>query len=247
MMKTIFFFVFLWAQACCANMLEGHHQLAVVTTADWDSNQGILRLYERSDDEASWECVREPLPVVLGKSGLAWGIGLHPMPREEVIYKKEGDWKSPAGIFSLGEAFGFASAHEMTGLQIGYLPLQSGHEAVDDPGSPYYNQIVNREEIANPDWKSSEKMREISLYAIGLTVNHNFPNPQPGAGSAIFFHLWRGPLSMTAGCTAMSQEDLMSILFWLNSDKKPLLVQLPIAIYEEWQAEYHLPAVEEED
>jgi L,D-peptidoglycan transpeptidase YkuD (ErfK/YbiS/YcfS/YnhG family) len=244
MIKKIFLFIFLGIQVCHAqDILDGHHQLLVVTTSDWDANQGILRLYERAEDGAPWESFIERIPVVVGKSGLAWGIGLHPMPHEEAVCKKEGDLKAPAGIFSLGEAFGFAPFNERICLQMRYLSLHSGHEAVDDPDSRYYNQIVNREEIADPDWNSSEKMREISLYTVGFTVNHNFPNPRVGAGSAIFFHVWRNAFSGTGGCTAMDKEDLMSVLSWLNEDKKPLIVQLPVATYEEWQKEHHLPVL----
>lgn len=243
-MKAIRFllFFFLGIQVCHAqNVLEGHHQLLVVTTSGWNTHQGILRFYERKADGASWESSMEQISVVIGKSGLAWGIGLHTIPHEASMGKREGDLKAPAGIFSLGKAFGFAPSNEMGDLQIEYLALHGGYEAIDDPDSLYYNQIVNRGKVFDPDWKSSEKMREISLYEIGLTVDHNFPNPIPGAGSAIFLHIWRNGFSGTAGCTAMSKEDLMTILSWLKEDKKPLLVQLPMTTYEEWQEEYHLP------
>lgn len=238
MLKKMFLFICLSMQLCHAqNVLDGHEQVLVVVTPDWDSTQGVLKLYERNDDQ--WKAVSEPISVVVGKSGLAWGIGLHTTPDEAVSHKREGDMKAPAGIFSLGKAFGIAD--EMPGLQIEYINLQDGHEAVDDVNSMYYNQIVNREEIAIPDWNSSERMKKISLYAIGLTVDHNFPNPVKGAGSAIFLHIWRSALSGTAGCTAMSEEALRSVLFWLEENKKPLLVQLPVETYEQWQEEYHLP------
>src|SRR5262249_1193859 len=151
------------------------------------------------------------------------------------------DGKSPAGIFSLGSAFGFAPSSEMRHLKVEYLPLHGSIEAVDDPLSCYYNCIVDAREVI-PDWQSSEKMGNEPLYALGLNVHHNFPNPKPNAGSAIFLHIWRGETSGTAGCTAMSLENLKMIISWLDKSKHPVLVQLPIREYNELQNTWSLPS-----
>jgi len=105
------------------DVLSGHGQLLIVTSNDWTAKQGSLQLYERPSDESTWVPIGAPMPVVLGRTGLAWGIGLHQVVDKNGPYKKEGDGKSPAGIFSLGSAFGFASSGEMRQLKIDYLPL----------------------------------------------------------------------------------------------------------------------------
>jgi D-alanyl-D-alanine dipeptidase/L,D-peptidoglycan transpeptidase YkuD (ErfK/YbiS/YcfS/YnhG family) len=222
------------------DLLTGHHQLLTVTTSDWEEKQGNLRLYERTSDDSTWIPIGTSIPVVLGKAGLAWGIGLHPETTNMSLKKVEGDKKSPAGIFSLGNAFGFASYAKMNHLKIEYLHLDESIEAVDDPQSHHYNHIVSNKEVT-PDWHSSEKMSEEPLYAIGLVINHNFPNPEVGAGSAVFFHIWRQKDSGTAGCTAMSQENLTTVLSWLERTKNPVLVQLPIFKYHELQNDWSLP------
>lgn len=221
------------------DVLKGHQQLLVVTTQNWDEKQGELALYERSDDCSAWNPVEVSIPVVIGKNGLAWGIGLHHI-EHDMSNKKEGDGKSPAGIFSLGSMFGFAPSSEMKHLKWEYLPLHEYIEAIDDPLSRYYNCMVDRREVIS-DWRSSEKMREEPLYAIGLVVHHNFPSVKTGAGSAIFFHMWRNETSGTAGCTAMHQDNLNAILSWLDRSKNPALVQLPIHEYCERQNAWHLP------
>ena len=53
-------------------------QLVVVTTADWNVDHGTLRRFER--DGGAWRVVGAPQPVLIGRSGSAWGIGLHPQP-----------------------------------------------------------------------------------------------------------------------------------------------------------------------
>jgi D-alanyl-D-alanine dipeptidase len=178
---------------------------------------------------------------MLGENGLAWGIGLHPT-NVATSCKKEGDRRSPAGIFSLGSAFGFAACSAMSHLRIDYLPLHEFIEAVDDPLSCYYNHIVDTREVL-PDWCSSEKMGDEPLYALGINVHHNFPNPKPNAGSAIFLHIWQQETAGTAGCTTMSLETLNMILSWLDRNKHPVLVQLPIREYNELQKAWSLPSV----
>lgn len=214
-------------------------QLLIVTTDSWESHQGCLRLFERSNISNEWRPTDPSFPVVVGKAGLAWGIGLHPPQDGEGLSKVEGDLKSPAGIFSIGTAFGFAPLTQMRHLKLDYLHLDEFIEAVDDPLSRYYNSVVNRKMVV-PDWKSSEKMRSEPLYEIGLCINHNCPKPQPGKGSAIFFHLWRNAESGTAGCTAMARENLEKILGWLDKNKNPTLIQLPSSIYSKWQENENL-------
>jgi len=242
LIKNIFFILHMWTCYCYSqDRLEGHHQLLVVTTQSWSEQQGELVLYERENADSAWTVIEVPMPVVLGKNGLAWGVGLHPRDAGTAC-KKEGDGKSPAGVFSIGTAFGFAPSSEMRHLKVEYLPLHGLIEAVDDPLSLYYNCIVDRREVI-PDWHSSEKMSEESLYALGLNVHHNFPNPQANGGSAIFLHIWRAQNSGTAGCTALSLENLNCVLSWLDRVKNPVLVQLPICEYSKFQNEWSLPVL----
>jgi D-alanyl-D-alanine dipeptidase len=194
-------------------------QIILVTTPDWESCQGTLYQFERHSEK--WVLKKPSFAVVVGENGMAWGLGLHTNKSGPI--KKEGDGKSPAGIFTLGSAFGFHSPE----TKMEYLCLHSGIEAVDDPSSRYYNQIVNREETQDIDWTSSEKMGEIAVYELGLVVNHNSKIPQPGAGSAIFMHLWEDESTGTAGCTAMSHQNLSELLSWLDPKKNPLLIQIP--------------------
>lgn len=227
---------------CSARLPTESLQLIVVTAESWDTSQGLLSFYERSSDTAAWVAYETAIPVVLGKTGMAWGVGLHsPTFNDDFLCKAEGDNRSPAGIFSLGTAFGLKPAECMSDLKIDYLQLDDSTEAVDDPASVYYNCIVSRKNIAVPDWDSSERMGQEPLYDVGLVINHNFPNPTAGAGSAIFMHIWRASYSGTAGCTAMSKESLLRLLYWLDCSKNPTLVQLPEDLYMQLEKKWGLP------
>ena len=232
------FFLFAISSSYANDPLAGRSQLLVVTSLSWEATQGTLQLYERPSAQAPWMAIGEPKRVVLGRAGLAWGLGLHPQMQRTDPFKIEGDGKSPAGIFSLGSAFGFA--FKMDHLRVEYLPLTEQTEAIDDPLSLYYNQVVNQTEVLS-DWQSSEKMKNEPLYELGMIIHHNFPNPKMGAGSAIFFHIWQQEDSNTAGCTAMSRENLSLVLSWLEKEKNPALVQLPLFVYHELQETWNLP------
>jgi zinc D-Ala-D-Ala dipeptidase len=173
--------------------------------------------------------VGEAWPAVTG-SGLAWGRGLHgegPPAGRSGELKAEGDGKSPAGVFSLGGAYGYR-AQPPKGARWPYTPVDKAWECVDDSASKAYGTIVNTEGMT-PDWTSSEKMRRRdALYTWVIDVAHN-PSHRAKAGSCIFLHVWRTAASPTVGCTAMKQADLETLLAWMDPAAQPVYVLLPKA------------------
>jgi len=218
-----------------APVLNDTSQALVVTASGWNAVDGSLQRYEKQ--EGKWVTVGEKIAVVLGKNGLAWDALAEPAPTGAPL-KQEGDGRSPAGIFSLGDAFGFAVSH--AGLKLPYQPLTASIECIDDPNSSYYNQIVNREDVPYPNWSSSEKMASIAAYKEGAVVEYN-ADWVPGAGSCIFLHIWSGSGHGTAGCTAMPEDKLTEVLRWLDASKKPVLIQLPAAMYNDVKTSWKLP------
>jgi len=228
-------------RAKSASPLARSRQLILVTTRDWDAVEGTLRRFERKNEKAGWRSVGAAVPVVVGRGGMGWGAGLNAQTGEGPL-KKEGDGKAPAGVFRLGSAFGFAPAPEASWLKLPYTPLTPTVECVDDVGSRRYNLIVDRSAVPEPDWKSSERMRSVEGYRWGVFVEHNSNPPVAGRGSCIFLHVWAGPEKGTAGCTAMTQPNLEELMRWLDSKKRPVLVQLPEAEYARLRAAWRLPA-----
>jgi D-alanyl-D-alanine dipeptidase len=233
------------AAAQSAQPLLTSTQMIVVTTADWNAVPGQLQRYERGRPGKHWKAVGSPVPIVVGKNGMGWGAGL-PAPRDPSVpnpqdpFKKEGDGKSPAGVFRLSTAFGY-SAQPLPGLKLNYTPLTPTVECVDDVASRYYNRIVDRASVT-PDWNSSEHMASAGgAYRWGAVIDHNTDPTVPGIGSCVFMHIWAGPGQGTAGCTAMPQDQLEPILTWLDPATSPILVQLPQAQYKKLKKPWHLP------
>ena len=226
-----------------AEPLKDSRQLLLVTTADWHQVSGVLRCFERKNVKASWREVGSKIEIVVGRNGIAWGRGLHPATTSEP-QKKEGDGKSPAGIFKLSSAFGFAPASEMKRLKLPYLQLTDAIECVDDVPSKRYNSIVDRNQISGVDWKSSEKMLAIGeQYRLGIVVDHNVSPRISGQGSCIFVHIWKGDGSGTSGCTATEKPAMEKLLSWLDAKAKPVLVQLPEAEFRRLQTDWQLPKI----
>ena len=236
-----------------AQVFRGSTQMLVVTTSGWDAVDGRLQRFERTTTRAVWHAVGKPIPIVVGKSGLGWGIGVTAIHDADVRLgsdpvKKEGDGKSPAGVFALGMAFGDA-AQPLPGLKMPYLTLSPSIECVDDVHSKYYNRVLDRTKVA-ADWKSSEHMRDVGeAYRWGMVIDHNgtvvesgAKPPMPGGGSCVFLHIWGGSGHGTAGCTAMAESNVMALLPWLDPKRRPLLVQMPTPEYERLAKHWHLPA-----
>jgi zinc D-Ala-D-Ala dipeptidase len=222
--------------------VRASRQCLLVLAPNWNSTTGSLRAFERATATSGWKLRGNAIPVVLGKNGLGWGRGLIEM-KTDGPRKTEGDNRVPAGVFRLGPAFGYAPAAHARWIKLPYVPLTQETEGIDDPRSKYYNQLVNRSKVARVDWRSSEKMRRSDdLYKWGIVVGHN-PAATPGAGSCIFLHIWKNSATLTTGCTAMAERDLLRLLRWLDRQAHPVLVQMPRREYEESQSEFGLPVL----
>jgi D-alanyl-D-alanine dipeptidase len=220
-------------------LLQSARQLILVVTPDWNAVQGSLRRFERPGPAEPWRPVGAPGAIVVGKNGTARDPLMTPAIPGPT--KQEGDGRSPAGVFSLGRAFGFASPPDAAWLKLPYVPVVEGVECVDDPASTVYNQIVDRRTVRNPDWTSAEKMREVGeAYRWGVVVNYNTPAVSR-RGSCIFLHIGGEGGRGTAGCTAMAPEFLRDVMAWLDPALSPVLVQLPEAARSALKGPWALP------
>ena len=132
--------------------------------------------------------------------------------------KREGDgctplgtWPIRAALFRAGSSTpppGFALPWRWTNAQDGWS---------DDPADPAYNRPVRL-----PHAFSAETLqREDMLYDVVLVLGHNDAPPVPGAGSAIFFHLWNdakpSEQRTTEGCVAIARADMETLLLMLRA------------------------------
>lgn len=215
-------------------------QCVVGVAEDWNASSASLSLYERVDGK--WKRVGESWSARLGRDGLVWGLGLNPVPKGAVL-KREGDWRSPAGVFWLGGVWGYdKSIRKHDGLA--YQRITSRDLWVEDSKSKWYNQHVRLDHEPSSEWEIGQQMKQNDpAHALKLFIGHNAP-PQvrAGAGSSIFFHIWRsGGTKPTAGCTTMDESKLRWMIGRIDPEARPLYVLLPKSVYAEYRGAWKMP------
>lgn len=177
-------------------------QLVRMVTPKEKSIQGELSRFEFSDNQ--WRQVGDPWPAVVGRNGIA-----------NPVVKKEGDGKTPSGTYPIGLAFGYAP---LISTKLKYRQATDQDLWVDDDQSADYNRWVSAPTKA----KSFEWMkRKDDLYKYGAVIEYNTNPVKAGKGSAIFLHVWPGSDRPTAGCVALSEENIKTLLGWLDQSKRP--------------------------
>ena len=121
--------------------------------------------------------------------------------------KKEGDKKTPAGLFSLGKVYYRKDKIRNLKTNLKKIAIKKKMAWCDDPNSKFYNKLT----FTNV--KSKEKLyRKDNLYNIIVVINYNIKPIIKNKGSAIFIHLARKNYSGTMGCIGLKKKDLLDIL-----------------------------------
>ncbi|MBC8126839.1 MAG: hypothetical protein H8M99_06815 [Gloeobacteraceae cyanobacterium ES-bin-144] len=225
----------------CAFELPASSSQCLVGIADtWNSSSATLQFYQKSSGQ--WKPEGPAWRARLGKSGLIWGSGISPVP-SGAITKKEGDMRSPAGVFNLGGVWGY-DASIRKNPKLFYRKVTSRDLWVEDPASPQYNRNVILDHEPSTPWEKKQQMKQNDpAHALKLFIAHNAPpKVVPNAGSSIFFHIWRGGGTITtAGCTTMDEAKLRALIASIDPARQPLYILLPKADYEKYRGPWKLP------
>jgi len=179
-------------------------QLIFAINTDSSSFHVTIHTLEKKSD--AWHPVLPAFTGSIGEKGFA-----------PIGEKREGDGKTPSGIFRLGTAFGYDASVES---KMPYRQTTDDDFWVDDVNSEDYNKWVK----GKPAAVSRENMkRDDDQYRYGVVIEYNTNPIVKGNGSAIFLHVWK-PGEPTSGCVSMSEEMVLRILGWLDPAGKPLII-----------------------
>ena len=216
-------------------------QCLVGIASGWNSSYVTLTLYERGVG-GGWKQKGDSWRGRLGRNGLVWGKGLHPVP-SGARTKREGDGRAPAGVFYTGGAWGYAPSIKKS-PNLNYVQVTPRDLWYEDVNSPYYNQYrrIQHDPRTTGEKKAQMKQGDYA-HSLKLFIAHNaYPNITPGHGSSIFFHIWRNDGgSATAGCTTMAEGNLKNLIAAVEPAKLPVYVLLPQAEYDQYRETWKLP------
>lgn len=188
------------------NIIGESSQILLVRSIDILSVDVQVLALEKINDR--WQSPFAPMEGVIGMNGFA--------PPGE---KREGDGRTPSGIFPLGTVFGYEPSFP---TRMPYRQADADDLWVDDVHADDYNRWVKRGATRA---SSFERMRrDDDLYKYGIVVEYNTNPVIKDFGSAIFFHIWKGPGQPTEGCIALSENDLITVIRWLDPAARPLVV-----------------------
>jgi L,D-peptidoglycan transpeptidase YkuD (ErfK/YbiS/YcfS/YnhG family) len=154
---------------------------------------------------SGWTAVLGPVSARIGAAGVGAA--------------SESSTRTPAGAFTLTEAFGRAGN---PGAALPYRVVDGDDWWVSDPASPRYNQYAQ----CAPGSCDFDEAAGEDLYAAGAVYDHAVVidynrGGTPGAGSAFFLHISNG--AATAGCVAIDRGSLQTLLRWLDPAASPVI------------------------
>ena len=122
--------------------------------------------------------------------------------------KKEGDGKTPAGIFPIRKILYRFDRLIRPKTKLNIAPLKPTDAWSDDPEHIDYNK-----QVSLPHDGHVEKLwRKDNLYNIIVIIGYNDEKPVKVQGSAIFIHVAQADFQKTRGCIALKQFDLLKII-----------------------------------
>jgi L,D-peptidoglycan transpeptidase YkuD (ErfK/YbiS/YcfS/YnhG family) len=161
----------------------------------------IVRTTSWTATTATLEINGKTYPCTLGRAGVILPVD-----------KKEGDGKTPIGIFPLRQLIYRADRVEKpaTGLATEILTPDTGW--CEDPTHPDYNRKITLPHPAVHD----RMTRDDHVYDYVVVIGYNDAPVIFGKGSAIFMHLARPDFTPTAGCVGLKTSDMLEVLKCCN-------------------------------
>jgi L,D-peptidoglycan transpeptidase YkuD (ErfK/YbiS/YcfS/YnhG family) len=222
--------------------VPGCRQLVVVVAPDFAARSGVLRRLARDGADGAWRQTGEDVACVLGRAGLGLGRGLD-LPLSGPA-KREGDGRTPAGLFPLPEAFGYATAEaaQPLGVRLPYQPVVDRTACVTDPASPLFGRIVGPDQrSACPVGRQDRMRRDDGANRWGVVIGHNRIDPEAKAGSCVFINVRPTGGPPTGGSIGIPEAEAAVLATWLDPAAEPLLLVAPQARYQELRAAWKLP------
>ena len=133
--------------------------------------------------------------------------------------KKEGDKKTPKGIFELENLYFRKDRLNKPETSLRCIEIEPNMGWCDDVMFPKkYNKLIKIEKKI----KHEKLTRNDHKYDLLIPIKYNFIKPMVGVGSCIFIHITNN-YRPTAGCIAVKKKDFIIILKLINKRTKIII------------------------
>ena len=146
-------------------------------------------------DEFSFKCC-------IGKKGLK-------------TEKVEGDLATPKGTYLLKKLYYRSDKFKKIETLIPKIKIKKNMGWCNDPKHRFYNSLIK----ISKKVKHEKMYRKDRKYDLVIVIDYNLKKPMPFKGSAIFIHLTQN-YKPTAGCIALSKNDMLVLLKIINKKTK---------------------------
>lgn len=133
--------------------------------------------------------------------------------------KREGDKKTPKGIFTLGPLYFRKDRNKQPKTKLKIFKINREMGWCDDGNHKKYNQLVN----VNNGIKCEKLFRKDYKYDFLIPINYNTSKTIRNKGSAIFIHLTKN-YKKTLGCIALKKKDFLILVKLINKYTKIKIV-----------------------
>ena len=177
-------------------------QMLIVAAFSEEATDAWISLHEKQSD-GTWHMVMTT-PGFIGKKGLG--------------KTKEGDAKTPVGVFHFNRAFGIA---DDPGCAIPYVKVDDDTYWSGDPREGFhYNELVSLKDLPDLDVESGDSEHIIEYgynYQYCLNISYN-EEGVPGLGSAIFLHCFGAAKPFSGGCVAIPEDHMKFVMQRVNEE-----------------------------
>ena len=168
-------------------------QMFIVAAFNEEATDAWISLHEKQGD-GSWHMVMTT-PGFIGKNGLG--------------KTREGDAKTPVGVFHFNRAFGIA---DDPGCAIPYVKVDDDTYWSGDYREGYhYNELVSLKDFPDLDLESEHIVDYIYHYQYCLNISYN-EEGVPGLGAGIFLHCFGPAKPFSAGCVAIPEDHMKFVM-----------------------------------
>ena len=132
------------------------------------------------------------------------------------INKKEGDKKTPKGIFEIENLYFRKDRIKKPQTSLTCIEIKENMGWCNDICDPKkYNKLIR----VDKKLKHEKLKRKDYKYDLLIPVKYNFKKPVVGKGSCIFIHLTKD-YNPTAGCIALKEKDFLILLRLIKKKTK---------------------------